>query len=164
MSLTYAASGCAWAAQSVQYNIHSLTTTNILVDAVTDLAGMENTLHIKATAEAIGSGDFAFNAPAAYYCYYYDHLIGTTGTEAKGWYLPSIGQLNILYMNRAYIHSSITTLTGIASPMQDGADLMSSTDYGSIYVWGLLSGGAIGNYIVKYYPGTRYRARAVCDF
>jgi hypothetical protein len=155
-------SACIWAAQSVRQSVHSQTMTSIKADALTDFAGKENTLRIKTTAEAVGSGSFAFNAPAAYYCYYYDHLIGTTGTEAKGWYLPSIGQINLLYMNRAYIHSSIATLAGIASPIPN--PLHSSTEANINSSWFINNIGTINSYS-KYDSVifNRY-ARAVCDF
>ena len=106
---------CQWAPSATMNNIHSLTRlSGNFFAAATNMSGLENTKVIMQTA--INEGDFKTNAPAAYYCYYYNHtLLGTNSSEVhEGWYLPSMGELFLMYANRVELNSSLNLLrTGI---------------------------------------------------
>ena len=98
VSLWNAGTGMKWATSYGQWtpklynsNVDAMDTNNVTNFYSFAMNGMENTLSIKEHAEALPGG-FQENAPAAYVCYYYDHLTGSTGTEHKGWYLPALGE------------------------------------------------------------------------
>lgn len=93
-------------------------------DALFDLDGFGNTLTIKQYAEMAESESFAENAPAAYFCYYYDPVIRNVNpTEARGWYLPSMGELNLVFGNRAQVNKSLSRLSAY------GATTLSTLTY-----------------------------------
>ena len=80
-------------------------------DALFDLDGIGNTLAIKQYAEMAEGEDFAENAPAAYFCFYYDPVIqNVEPSEARGWYLPAMGELNLVFGNRAQVNKSLSRL------------------------------------------------------
>lgn len=78
--------------------------------AMADMDGYYNTTVIRQTALQAGGGDFRENAPAAYYCWNYDHLLRGAGPNHKYWYLPSMGELNILYANRTIVNETLSRL------------------------------------------------------
>ena len=80
------------------YSSFYVSSNNYTNHPIFSMNGMENTLSIKEHAEALPTG-FQANAPAAYFCYYYDHITGTSGSEHKGWYLPALGELNMFSVN-----------------------------------------------------------------
>lgn len=70
-------------------------------------------------------GSFAENAPAAYFCYYYDPVSqGVDPSEARGWYMPSMGELNLVFGNRAQVNKTLGRLSGYG-----GAPLSTQTHY-----------------------------------
>ena len=88
-------SSSLWCSVGTDELVSSVTCSNDYYnEAMFDMNGLANTEEIKRTAELLG--DFAFNAPAAHACYYYDHITKTIGDVHKGWYLPSLGELLIL--------------------------------------------------------------------
>ena len=112
---------CKWAPSTVYTQVHPLTTTSQWYDAIFDMNGLGNTLRIKQTAEAATGNDFMTNAPAAYYAYYYDHTIQSTGTEPLGWYLPSAGEINLLIGSRTEVNSTLNKLSSYgAQPLNTG--------------------------------------------
>lgn len=113
----------AWAGDRVFKNVHSQQTYPNMDHhgAMAEMDGWGNTLQIQATALAAEGGDFKENAPAAYYCWYYDHVIKGTGSVNKSWYLPALGELNILYANRFIVNKTLQLLAdhGMAALMLD---------------------------------------------
>lgn len=117
----------SWARYEVQTSVRSLLTYSN--DPLRDFDGAANTEEIKRTAELAEGHDFATNAPAAHYCYYYDHNIMDVGTEPQGWYLPAIGELVLLtYAGGADVES---TLIKLKSSIDNVTDLYESHQYGS---------------------------------
>ena len=102
--------------------------------AMADMEGYYNTTVIQQTALLAGGGDFKENAPAAYYCWYYDHLLRGAGPNHKYWYMPSLGELNILYANRAIVNETLSLLEsrGCAAVM---GDYFSKDNYTDTKYW-----------------------------
>ena len=111
-----------WASEpyTLYQSIHAKAFYPTQKDALFDLDGSGNTQLIKQYAEqAIGMA-FSENAPAAYYCYYYDAAVrGINTSEATGWYMPSMGELNLIFGNRVAVNIALKKLEGI------GAEVMS---------------------------------------
>jgi len=103
-----------------------------------DMDGEQNTLMIKTTAENVGDHSFATNAPAAYFCYYYDHQTKSVGTTHLGWYLPSFGELALLYSAQVNVNNTLYKLNqaGESSTLL-GATKRNASD--SNYSYGLWS-------------------------
>ncbi|MBP5650355.1 MAG: hypothetical protein J6X01_04685 [Bacteroidales bacterium] len=76
-------------------------------DVLFDMDGMGNTLLIMDDATKNGR-DFEHSAPAAYYCYYYNALSKLVEpNNPTGWYLPSMGELNLLFGNRVVVNDAL---------------------------------------------------------
>lgn len=89
-------------------------------DALFDLDGLGNTIMIKQYAEQSIGMDFSHNAPAAFYCYYYDAVTrGVNSSEATGWHLPAMGELNLVFGNRVAVNSTLQKLNGIGATVMD---------------------------------------------
>ena len=101
---------CSWSPVETSDQVHSLRSCTNATEAIQDFDGLSNTLEIKYTAEQISIFDFQQNAPAAYYCYYYDHISLSTGNVPLGWYLPSAGELNLLYANKENVNATLKKL------------------------------------------------------
>ena len=112
-------------------------------DAVLDMNGMANTLRIKQVLDPVGDQDFAGNAAAA--CYYYDHRTFTTGSDSFGWYLPSLGEWNVLYDNMFEVNNTLWSLQN-QSPMtqllQEGS-YWTSTVQQSGHAWVFSTTGSL---------------------
>lgn len=82
--------------------------------------GLEFTTVIKRNAELAEGNDFQRNAPAAYYCYYYDPTRAEIpsddspmlGSEAihEGWYLPTVSEFSLFRANRAFVNKTLQML------------------------------------------------------
>ena len=120
----------AWARPGMDTSVHSYHYyyNSKHLAAMRDMEGYRNTQRIKQTAEGAAGGSFKENAPAAYYCWYYDpdnpnwYSNPNTGPEHKNWYLPSLGELNIAFSYRAVINHTLLLLQpyGYASAFTDG--------------------------------------------
>ena len=73
-----------------------------------DFKGYENTLLIKEQTEEVGS--FQELSLADYKCYYYDHRTESVGNIHLGWYVPSVGELLLFYLNQGYVNASFAKL------------------------------------------------------
>ena len=97
-------------AQDYKY-IHAVTKYNKVYNVLFDMRGTENTLKIKIDAEQ--RGDFSYYAPSAYYCYYYNESSGVVDPSNPGgwgWYLPAMGELNVLFGNRVPVNATLKKL------------------------------------------------------
>lgn len=97
-------------AQDYKY-IHSVAKYNKAFNVLFDMRGTENTLKIKIDAEQ--RGDFSYYAPSAYYCYYYNESSGVVDPSNPGgwgWYLPAMGELNVLFGNRVPVNATLKKL------------------------------------------------------
>jgi len=93
--------------------IRSLTITSTITQAVLDNNGEGNTLNMLNTALTYPDAtedDLVTYVPPAYYCYYYDHNTLTTGTVHLGWYLPAVGEMQLLYNSRGPVNTTLTKL------------------------------------------------------
>jgi len=128
--------------------VKSLTITTNAITAMSDINGFGNTQKIKQTAEIVGPRDFSYNAPAIYACFYYNHNTLSVGTDSLGWYMPALGELNMLWMNRkescislkklSTINSAITQLSSYGSYAYTA--YLSSTLYDDWNMWFFGSG------------------------
>jgi hypothetical protein len=140
--------------------------TDITNHPIFDMNGMENTLSIKEHAEALPGG-FQENAPAAYFCYYYDHITGTIGTEHKGWYLAAAGEWGLLRQVSSLIDATLGKLqarytVNIFSSLCGG---WTSTEYNSTEAFLLSSqDGLVFLCRDKNYSMLSYGARPIIAF
>lgn len=79
-------------------------------NAICDMDGEANTLHLKTTDEAYSGVDFVTDATAASYCYYFNHSTLTADGEGHGWYLPSFAELCILQGNAWEVKQTMNRL------------------------------------------------------
>ena len=101
---------CKWANDNTSsVNDGNSENGNNFLNAALDLNGIANTEQIKTTASA-NSAEFSTKAPAAYRCYNYNPLTQTTGTDSKGWYLPSAGEVSLWYAHRLAINRTMALL------------------------------------------------------
>jgi hypothetical protein len=154
-------SSMPWARGAVQSQVSSLTRTATLRDAQRDLNGYGNTMEIKRTAEIADGNDFNTNAPLAYACYYYDHITQTTGTEHKGWYLPSLGQLLFMYGYRTPVNETFKALKNKNACFSDSYCATSTEQTGERF-WYIHGCGACQNQ-GKAAPSYSV-ARPICNF
>lgn len=143
-----------WCGSGYTY-INSLTQTNLIAIAGADMKGPENTANIVAGARNQGTLTLA----AAYHCMYYDPSTFTTGTDSLGWYMPSAGEMQLVYANRVALNKTLTQLNTTNSsitPLQAGT-YWTSTEYndpGFDYAWTIQEGLIVGkdkygNYYVR---------------
>ena len=80
-------------------------------EAMFDMDGEGNTLLIMDDATKNGR-EFEHSAPAAYYCYYYNGVTKTvTPGNHTGWYLPSMGELNLLFGYRTRVNDALIKIS-----------------------------------------------------
>ena len=125
--------------------VFSSTTPHIIMsqlcynpqDAILDVDGEANTLHMKVTDEAYSGVDFATDATAASYCYYYNHSTLKADGEPHGWYLPSYAELCILQGNAWEVRKTMNRLCQTNSAYQNFASscYWSSTFRSAFQVW-----------------------------
>lgn len=141
---------CNWALENIRSQINGEKRQAVHY-ASQDTAGMNNTLTIKQSAENIGSRNFKENAPAAYFCYYYDHNTHSSGSTPLGWYLPAAGELYVLVANRVPVNATLAKLgdeymfphlgqwsyEGFWSSTSAYVKLENPTRYGYYYAWGV---------------------------
>ena len=113
-----------WARQGIEqyiHSAHSYTNASNHMEAMGDFEGYRNTLVMRSSALSASGGSFKENSPAAYYCWMYDHLIHGEGEEHKSWYLPALGELNMVFAYRSIINRSLLLLQnmGYAAAFQD---------------------------------------------
>lgn len=92
-------------------NVHSLTATSSVKEALEDLNGPGNTEEILRTARLTYPNHDESEAKAAYYCHYYDHDSLKAGSAAKGWYLPAAGEMFYLFGNRVEVNTTLNKLS-----------------------------------------------------
>ena len=140
-------SGLLWSSEAVS---GGGTTTSDRVTAYSDWAGKANTTAQIAKAACQG----ASYAPG--FCAQYNH--GSLG--AGKWWLPSLGEMFMIYANMTKINYALSLITGATQIPE--AWHWTSTEYSSTYAWYLsLSNGYMSNTTKA---SIRYRVRAVSAF
>lgn len=128
--------------------INSITQTGTFLTAVSDMNGYENTSYIVAKARA-QNNQFNLLNTAAYHCLYYDHSTFTTGTDSLGWYMPSAGEMQLVFSNRVEINSTLNILKSVDDrittlPLYTHWTSTEYNDSGFDYAWVNDNGVTIG--------------------
>ena len=126
-----------WARGAVE-NIHAKTTCPNQRDALFDLDGDGNTQLIKYYVEQGTGMTFEYNAPAAYYCYHYDAQLHTVNSlQSSGWYLPSMGELNLIFGNRVAVNATLEKLSAYGGRTLEPGNVyyLSSSEVGGVLCW-----------------------------
>ena len=131
------------------------TTTSDRVTAMNDWNGKTN------TAAQITHAECSSNAYAPGFCHQYSRVNANgKGLTAGKWWLPSLGEMMMIYANMTKINYALSLISG-ATQLQETA-YWTSTEYSAAYAWDLTlsNGGANG--------GTKasntYRVRPVSAF
>ena len=112
------------------------TTTSDRVTAMNDWNGKTN------TAAQITHAECSSNAYAPGFCHQYSRVNANgKGLTAGKWWLPSLGEMMMIYANMTKINYALSLISG-ATPLQETA-YWTSTEYSASYAWYLhLSSGA----------------------
>ena len=132
------------------------TTTSDRVTVMNDWNGKAN------TAAQITHAECSSNAYAPGYCANYSRVNANgKGLTAGKWWLPSLGEMMMIYANMTKINYALSLISG-ATPLQEAA-YWTSTEYSATYAWHLSLdyGGAYGRSTKA--SGT-YRVRPVSAF
>ena len=116
------------------------TTTTDRVTAMNDWNGKAN------TAAQITHAECSSNAYAPGYCANYSRVNANgKGLTAGKWWLPSLGEMMMIYANMAKINYALSLISG-ATPLQE-TWYWTSTEYSAPYAWylNLNNGGAYGS-------------------
>jgi len=132
------------------------TTTSDRVTAMNDWAGKANTTAQITHAEASGAG----YAPG--FCANYSRTNANGyGLTAGKWWLPSLGEMMMIYANMTKINYALSLINGATQLVEDA--YWTSTEYSAAYAWSLfLSNGIAGSLNPK--ASYTYRVRAVSAF
>ena len=138
-----ATGGIKW---STEYqDIPSLTNYTTVRTAITDFDGYGNTQKIRNFGNAS-------KYPAAW-------AVDFT----NGWYLPAMGQLNILYGNLVEVNAGLAAVGGTLFEMNASWWYWSSSEYSSLNAWLQHYSGNV-DYYGKDSNSTSYRVRSVSAF
>lgn len=86
-----------------------------LPDALFDMDGRTNSAQLVAMAESYDAQNLSTKVPAVMFCHYYDPFTRTMGTVHHGWYLPSVGEMNLLHGQSFEVNKTLRKLNN-----QDG--------------------------------------------
>lgn len=154
-----------WASgpNTLYQSIHAKAFYPTQKDALFDLDGNGNTQLIKQYAEQAIGMEFSYNAPAAYYCYYYDSSThGINPSEPTGWYMPSMGELNLIFGNRVAVNSTLAKLGYLGAEVLDlgPSYYISSSEVNNSQCWHIDYSGHFAANI----KSDRHRLRPSIDF
>ena len=115
------------------------TTTSNRATAMNDWNGKTN------TAAQITHAECSSNAYAPGFCHQYSRVNANgKGLTAGKWWLPSLGEMMMIYANMTKINYALSLISG-ATPLQETA-YWTSTELSATYAWHLnLSNGHAGN-------------------
>lgn len=111
--------------------------------------GLDYTESIKKSAEIAEGSDFKINAPAAYYCYYYDHITMSTGNNHQGWWLPNKDEVRLLLVNLPVVSQSLLKL----KTWNDNVKLLDLSDSNDLIMTSVGSINTSSTYSYWIYPG-----------
>ena len=131
-------------------------TTSDRVTAMNDWAGKANTTAQITHAEASGAG----YAPG--FCANYSRVnANNQGLTAGKWWLPSLGEMMMIYANMTKINYALSLINGATQLVEDA--YWTSTEYSATNAWILfLNNGSANGYGTK--ASTTLRVRAVSAF
>lgn len=140
----------------------SLILRSSLEEALWDMDGLMNTWRIRNAVNVATNTNFDEHALAAKYCYYYDSQISDVGAMPSGWYLPAIGELNLLYVSRMKINQTLNRLAALqhlVTPMPPSSYWSSSAASGGKF-WIITQAGGVSSASI----GSSYTARPIIAF
>lgn len=111
-------------------------------NALTDTYGYFNTMFIRMAGNAT-------SYPAAYAVDF-----------DQGWYIPALGQLNLIFSEIVILNESLQLVGGTVFPMNSGFSYWSSTEYDASQAWFVSFQGNV-SFITKSYTDS---VRSICDF
>ena len=131
------------------------TTTTDRVTAMNDWNGKANTAAQITHSEASGTG----YAPG--FCHAYSRVNANgQGLTAGKWWLPSMGEMMMIYANMKKINYALSLISGATKLSEDW--YWTSTEYSAAHAWGLYLGdGLVGRYTKA---SDRHRVRPVSAF
>ena len=135
------------------------TTTSDRVTAINDWNGKTNTAQQIAHSTSSAVTNTASYAPG--FCNLYSRANAHgKGLTAGKWWLPSLGEMMMIYANMTKINYALSHINGATQLVEDA--YWTSTENSATYAWilGLLSGNASGNAKASYTG----RVRAVSAF
>ena len=131
------------------------TTTSDRVTAMNDWNGKTN------TAAQITHAECSINAYAPGFCHQYSRVNANgKGLTAGKWWLPSLGEMMMIYANMTKINYALSLISG-ATPLQETA-YWTSTETSATYAWHLYLGYGIANLDAK--ASSTFRVRPVSAF
>ena len=136
------------------------TTTSDRVTAINDWNGKTNTAQQIAHSTSSAVTNTASYAPG--FCNLYSRANANgKGLTAGKWWLPSLGEMMMIYANMTKINYALSLINGATQLVEDA--YWTSTESSAAYAWGLtLGNGLAGSYGTKA-SGTG-RVRAVSAF
>ena len=131
-------------------------TTSDRVTALNDWAGKQN------TAAQITHAECSSNAYAPGYCANYSRVnANSKGLTAGKWWLPSLGEIMMIYANMTKINYALSLISGATQLSENW--YWTSTEYSATYAWSLsLSSGNASYYGTK--ASSTNRVRPVSAF
>ena len=135
------------------------TTTTDRVTAMNDWNGKANTASqiSKSTSSAVTNT--ASYAPG--FCNLYSRANANgNGLTAGKWWLPSLGEMMMIYANMTKINYALSLISGATQLVEDA--YWTSTEYGATLAWTLNLNGGNAGYTTK--ASTTNRVRAVSAF
>lgn len=134
------------------------TTTTDRVTAMNDWNGKANTAATIKASKVDAITNTAQYAPG--YCNLYSRANGKCLTAGK-WWLPSLGEMFMIYANMTKINYALSLITGATQLVEDW--YWTSTEFSATNAWFLsLSGGSTNGWLTK--AGNTFRVRAVSAF
>ena len=132
------------------------TTTTDRVTAMNDWNGKASTAKIIAASTASAVTNTAQYAPG--YCNLYSRANANgKGLTAGKWWLPSLGEMFMIYANMTKINYALSLISGATQLVEDW--YWTSTEYSATFAWGLsLYGGPTGFWTTKASGAGRVRA------
>jgi len=131
------------------------TTTSDRVTAMNDWNGKTN------TASQITHAECSSNAYAPGFCHQYSRVNANgKGLTAGKWWLPSLGEMMMIYANMTKVNYALSLISG-ATQLEENW-YWTSTEYSATHAWDLSLNNGIVNYDTKA-SGTR-RVRPVSAF
>lgn len=142
-----AIAGLKWSSTAV---IGGGTTTNNRSTAINDWNGKSN------TAEQITHTECSGASYAPGYCAQYSRVnTNGQGITAGMWWLPSLGEMMMIYANKRKINYALSLIKGAAQITESG--YWTSTEYGDAYAWYLSLVDGYAYTITKYTNELRVR-------
>ena len=136
------------------------TTTSDRVTAINDWNGKTNTAQQIAHSTSSAVTNTASYAPG--FCNLYSRANANgKGLTAGKWWLPSLGEMMMIYANMTKINYALSLINGATQLVEDA--YWTSTENSATYAWGLYLGdGRAYSYYTK--ASYSYRVRAVSAF